>query len=93
MKKIPMRMDALSRKRYLRSELARFVKRDGFLVFDPEGTMSGRGTYLHLDEESLNDWIKVEIQGLIAEAYKKNVPKVLNWVGKNVKLKSKQGQY
>ena len=53
MKKIPMRMDALSRKRYLRSELARFVKRDGFLVFDPEGTMSGRGTYLHLYEESL----------------------------------------
>ena len=48
------------------------------------------GKKTHLDEESLNDWIKVEIQGLIAEAYKKNVPKVLNWVGKNVKLKSKQ---
>lgn len=48
-----MRMDALSRKRYLQSELARFVKRNGFLVFDSTGTMPGRGIYLHIDEETL----------------------------------------
>lgn len=48
-----MRMDALSRKRYPQSELVRFVERNGFLVFDSQGRMSGRGTYLHLDEETL----------------------------------------
>ena len=53
MKKIPMRMDALSRKRYKQSELTRFVEKNGFLVFDPLGTMQGRGTYLHLDEDAL----------------------------------------
>ena len=51
MKKIPMRMDALTRKRFMQSELSRFVERNGFLVFDSLGKMQGRGVYLRLDEE------------------------------------------
>ena len=46
----------------------------------------------HLDEESLNDWIKVEIQGLIAEAYKINRSESakLGWQKRKAKEQAKK---
>ena len=45
----------------------------------------------HLDEEYLNDWIKVEIQRLIAETYKKKLSEraKLGWQKRKAKEQAK----
>ncbi len=53
MKRIVERRDILTRKTYPKEELFRFVKCDGYLVFDKTYTMNGRGYYIHKDEKSI----------------------------------------
>ena len=49
MKKIPERTDIVTRKPFPKEELLRFVVRDGKPHYDPSGTASGRGVYVHPD--------------------------------------------
>ncbi len=53
MKRIVERRDILTRKTYPKNELFRFVKRDGYLIFDKDYSMEGRGYYIHKDEKSI----------------------------------------
>ncbi len=77
MKKIVERRDILSRKTYPRDELFRFVKCDGYLLFDSSYTRDGRGYYIHKDVNSIlalkkkNAFTRIgkisDVEGLIKE--------------------------
>ncbi len=51
-RKIPMRMCALTREKYPKQELIRIVRTpEGTVVVDPTGKQNGHGVYLKKDKE------------------------------------------
>lgn len=55
MKKIPMRMCAVTRERLPKNELIRVVKVDDQVIVDETGKVNGHGVYLKLDESVIDE--------------------------------------
>lgn len=54
MKKIPMRMCAMTREKLPKKELIRIVKTDDGVIVDETGKVNGHGVYLKRDVEVVN---------------------------------------